>query len=386
LAALEASPATAGRLGLRHATIVGAVLLLGLILRFAAYLVFIEGAEPRNYLEDLCIWSCEWYSSIVEGGYDASPRANGFAIRANWAYFPLFPGSVWLLKTLTGLPVQVAGFVLANLYAAAAAVASRPLFGDDTRAWWLFVVTLLIGPFSFLFSTLYSESLFILLTILALVALRRGDYLAAGVVGALLSATRPTGCLIVFAILAQVFLDHQRDGGTIRTFPARVLRDVNVMLAFLVAPLGLFVYMTYLYFHVGDAIAFAHIQIGWGRDLGSPVTTLIEALQRPLRFDFKSLAFFAWACAAIVGILLSLLLIVRGRIAAGVFCALCIIVSLATGVGSMVRFLAGLAPLGILVVELAARWRPSLYLTVLLAVILDIALTVGRFNGSEFVM
>src|SRR5690606_18536658 len=110
----------------------------------------------------------------------------------------------WAFSSLTGLPVLPSGFVLSNAFIFAAALCARPLFGAQATAYWLFVVGLLMGPFSFLFSMLYSESLFILLTVLGLVALQRSHYLAAAVAGALLSATRPTGVLFVFAILVQM--------------------------------------------------------------------------------------------------------------------------------------------------------------------------------------
>jgi hypothetical protein len=299
---------------------------------------------------------------------------------------PTSPATVWLFKAVTGLPTLIAGFLLSNGFVAAAALLSRPLFGGNNRAYWLFVLTLLVGPFSFFFSTLYSESLFILLTVAVLVALQRSNYLAAGIAGALLSATRPTGVLIVFAILTQIFLDHRRAGGSFAAFPRRVIRDPEAMLALFVAPLGLFAYMAYLHLHVGDALAFARVQVGWGRELDNPIDTLLRVFAGELSVNYRSLVDYSWAFAALVGLALSVALVVRGRIAAGVFCALCITVSLATGITSMVRFVAGLVPLGMAVTELAAKWRVTLFITALLAIALGIVLTIGRLNGSMFAM
>lgn len=371
---------------LRRLLIVIAIAFAGMALRYAVYLFAYRDAEVGRYLETLCIWSCEWYSSIAERGYDLSPRTNGYSVRANWAYFPLFPLGLSAVKAVSGLPLLVAGFLLSNAYVVAAAMAVRPLFGDASRAYWLFVVTLLAGPFTFLFSTLYSEGLFILLTIVVLVALRRGNYLAAGVWGALLSATRPTGVLIVFAILAQVVIDHRRNGGSWRALPPRIITDPKVMLAFVVAPLGLFAYMAYLYMHVGDALAFSHIQSGWGRALDSPFTHLGDVFDRELTVDYHTMVQYSWAWAAITGLILSVVLVLQRRAAAGLFCALCITVSLVTGIGSMMRFIAGLAPLGIAVASIAGRWRATTVLLALLAIASGLALTLGRLNGSMLVM
>lgn len=365
---------------------VAAILLAGLLLRYAVYLQ--SGGLPGfgNYLHSLCIWSCEWYGSIATSGYDDRLGLHDMPDRANWAYFPLYPLLVSVASGLTGLPVLHSGFVLSNAYVLAAALFARPLFGTQATAYWLFVVGLLMGPFTFLFSMLYSESLFILLTVLGLVALQRSQYLAAAVAGALLSATRPTGVLFVFAILVQMLVDHRRAGGSWRSFPKRVLGDINLLLPLFLAPIGLFVYMAYLHLHVGDALAFAHIQRSWGRALGDPFSALASVIGGTFTLDYGVMIRHVWAWAAVIGLLLSGALALRGRPAAAVFCTLCLLVSLATGVGSMVRFVAGLAPLGIVLAELLGRWRPLALASGGAAILAGWAMTLGRLNQSMVAM
>lgn len=380
-------PRTGSRfLGLWPAAAVAALLAAGLLLRYGVFLH--SGGAPGfgNYLDSLCIWSCDWYSSIATGGYDPALGLHDLPDRANWAYFPLYPLSVWLLSTVTGLPVLASGFLLSNAYVFAAGLLSRPLFGSQAAAYWLFVTALLMGPFSFLFSMLYSESLFILLTIVALVALKRSDYLGAAVVAALLSATRPTGVFFVFAILTQMLVDHRRQGGSWLGFPARLLGDVNLLLPLFLAPLGLFAYMTYLHVHVGDALAFAHIQRSWGRALDNPIATLGGAIGSAFTLDYDVMIRHVWAWAAMVGLALSGALFLRGKPAAAVFCSLCLLVSLATGIGSMVRFVAGLAPLGMVAAELCGRWKPLAVAAGALAVLAGLAMTLGRLNQSIVAM
>ena len=147
-----------------------------------------------------------------------------------------------------------------------------------------------------------------------------------------------------------------------------------------------FAYMAYLYVHVGDALAFSHIQSGWGRSLDSPFTHLGDVFDRELTVDYHTMVHYSWAWAAIIGLGLSVVLVLQRRAAAGLFCALCVIVSLVTGIGSMVRFVAGLAPLGIAVADLAGRWRTTTILVGLLAVGAGLVLTLGRLNGSILVM
>ena len=370
-------------LRLRPVAILTAILIAGVLLRYAVFLQVGGAPGFGNYLDSVCVWDCHWYDSIITGGYDPVPGLHGRPSDANWAFFPLYPTLVWALKTLTGLPVLVIGFVFSNALVLAAALASRPLFAQAQGAWWLFATTLLAGPFSFLFSTLYSESLFILLTILGLVALQRSSYLAAAAACALLSATRPTGVLFVFAIFAQMLVDHLRVGGSWRSFPARVLGDVKLVLPLFLAPLGLFVYMAFLYVQTGDALAFAHVQRSWGRGLANPFSTLAEVFGSALTIDYFALILHSWAWAAIIGLALSGALFLRGKPAAGLFCLLCIMVSLSTGVGSMVRFVVGLVPLGMVAAELLS---PARLLVIPLALLIGPVLYVGWMNKSFFMM
>ena len=69
-----------------------------------------------------------------------------------------------------------------------------------------------------------------------------------------------------------------------------------------------------------------------------------------------------------------------------VFCALCIIASLSSGIGSMVRFVAGLAPLGMILCELLAVKHWKLVMTLVLALLADAVVTTGWFNKSMFLM
>jgi hypothetical protein len=362
---------------------------LGLALVGIAYRYVIQaivfGGNLGSFVSGHCVFDCEFYASIIDGGYHRSIGEFGQPGRANWAFFPLYPVLAWPLVKLAGLTPALAGFILSNLLTIAAATLSRPLFAK-AKSYWLFVATLMLGPFSVLFSSLYTESLFILLTILALRSLQRGSYLAAGGWIALLSATRITGVLMVFGLLAQLIADHHRQGGTWRTLPRRVLGDGNLLLAFLVAPLGLFTYMAFLYDLTGDALAFSHIQRSWGRDFDLPFAAVLDAFALGWSFDYYGLLQQSWAIAAISGLALSAVLLRRKRYAEAIFCALCILASLSSGVVSMVRFVAGLAPLGMVLCELLGR-RPWLGpLTIMLALLADAVVTIGWFNKSMFLM
>jgi len=343
------------------------------------------GTDFTGYVHALCVWDCGWYRTIAEGGYDLAPGIRLRPGAANWAFFPLSPSLAALVSHLTGLPAEVAGFIVSNVAAVIAALAARPLF-SNARAYWLFAVGLLIGPFSFLFSSLHAEALFILMTTLALLALNRSRFALAGLATALLSATRVTGVLMVFAMLARAIEDHRREGGRWHQLPRALAGNPSLLLGLALAPAGLFAYMAWLRFEVGDGLAFAHIQRAWGRELGNPLTSLSLLFDLDWPLTPAGMVLASWTVAALVGLVLCVVLLAQRRAPAALFCALCILVSLSAGQTSFVRFVAGLAPLGWALSELLSRWTPTWLLAFPLAIILDVVLTIGWMNSSLFVM
>lgn len=338
-----------------------------------------------GFVEAHCVWDCDWYSSIIRDGYHLEVGTPEQPERANWAFFPLYPLLAGALVHGLGLTPPLAGFVLSNLLTIATAILARPLLGSE-RAYWFFVATLMIGPFSVLFSSLYTESLFILLTLLSMLALQRGKYLTAGGWIALLSATRVTGVLMVFGLVAQMVVDHRKAGKRWRDLPTRALRDTDLTLAIALAPLGLFAYMAFLWLHMGDALAFSHIQRGWGREMEGPLSAVANVFAGGWAMKYYTLLQWSWVLVGLAGLVLSALLAIRGRLAEAIFCTLSILASLSSGVGSMVRFVAGLLPLGMMASELLTRWRWLAWVALLVAILLDAVVTLGWFNRSMFVM
>jgi hypothetical protein len=326
-------------------------LLAGVLLRYAAYASLHPGGSPQGFADAMCVWDCYWYGEVAQHGYQAYPEVLNFGGPggiANWAFFPLYPLLLAAAGKLLPLDPAALGAIVSPLLTLGAAYAAWPLFEGNRRGYFLFAALLLAGPFSFYFATAYSESLFLLLTVLAFVALRDGNYGSAGLAGALLSATRTVGVLFAFALLVVAILELQRQ------FLRQVPRRPDIVLGLLLVPFGLFAFMAWLYFVTGDALAFLHIQRGWDRTFVSPAEALWDALTSPdgqLR-DAPVLAF-----AGIAGLALCGVLVWRREFAAAMFCTLCLMLALTNGVESMLRFVAALAPLGIVLCQLLARHR-----------------------------
>lgn len=381
----EARHHLAGAVPYRRIAVLLFLALAGIALRFAVFAWIKGGTDPTGYVQALCVWDCGWYRTIAEGGYDLAPGVRLRPGAANWAFFPLSPALAALFGRVTGLSAEWAGFIVSNTAAILAALAARPLFAS-ARAYWLFATGLLIGPFSFLFSSLHTEALFILLTTLALLALDRSRYVLAGLFAALLSATRITGVLMVFALLTRAVEQHLTAGGRWRDLPLALLGNPRLVLGVMLAPAGLFVYIAYLSYLTGDGFAFAHIQRAWGRELVSPLDTISALLTLTWPLTPAAMVTASWTVAALVGAAACLLLVVQRRLPAAIFCLLCVLVSLSAGPTSLVRFVAGLAPIGWAISDLVSRWRPAWLLAFPIVIILDIVLTIGWMNSSLFVM
>ncbi len=207
------------------------------------------------YLSIWYQWDANWYMSIVSDGYQWVQGD-----QSNVAFFPLYPLTVRCLGWALGGRYLIAGLALSTAYLFGGLAFMYRLvrddFGDDIagRAVWL----LAIFPTAVFFTTLYTESLFLMTSVATFYYARRGRWAMAGVWGLMASLTRITGLLLVLP-LAWEFLS-QRD------FSIRKVRPAILWIS--MVPGGVLLYMAYLYLGFGRPLAFAETQVaGWGHEL-----------------------------------------------------------------------------------------------------------------------
>ena len=110
------------------------------------------------------------------------------------------------------------------------------------------------GPYSFYFGSVYTEAMFVLFIALFFYAAAKKKYLWAGLAAAFASATRIVGCLLVFALIVEMYLDLTADGGKlitlakIKSFIVQMLKLPEHIFAVMLCPFGAFCYMTFLRF------------------------------------------------------------------------------------------------------------------------------------------
>lgn len=292
------------------------------------------------------------------------------------------------MSQITGLSVLVAGSVLTMLLTVWAAILSWPLFERNFRAYFLFCFFLFLGPFSYYFTTLYTEALFILLTAAGFVLLRQRDYVTAGLTGALLSATRATGLLFMAAIVLAALQHHLRDGGTPRGFLASLWKRTDLLLAVALVPVGISLFAVFLWFHSGDALAFQHIQRAWGRAFANPFWNLWLTLELQFKTgNFHTISTdLAFGLAALFGMAMAVAMAVKGRWDWAIFSLFGVLLPLSTNAYSMLRFVVGLAPVLIMAALLASQSKTLFYLLLPVLLILDVFLLPTWMSRSYYLM
>ena len=210
----------------------------------------------------------------------------------------------------------------------------------------LFSAYLLAGPFSIYFATFMTEPMFILLTVGALVALRRHRYIEAGIWAALTSATRIVGAFLALALLVQAITDFFAAGGRWRGLVRHLFKRPDILLGIALAPLGLFVYMAFLNFWIGDALAFIHVQRAWQRPQGDPLEFIWSGLTSwPQHGEWIPTSPQELAAATIIAFALMVVLAFRRQWAELSFCFVALSTPLFAGLASMLRFISATAPL-----------------------------------------
>ncbi|MEO8584924.1 MAG: hypothetical protein ABI584_02065 [Acidobacteriota bacterium] len=317
------------------------------------------------------VWDSGWYLDVAEFGYSAAGRSDPAILhQANYAFFPLYPLAMRALGPLVGGPFN-AGLVVSNLSLVGACLLLRRLVSLDhdsataDRA----VRYLILFPTAFVLSGVFSESLFLTLTLAAFLAVRRDRLLLAGAAGYLAALTRPVGVLLVLP-LALTYVQGRRT--------ARLPLSPRALWLGLV-PLGLGTFAAYNLALTGNALAFTRIQATWGRTLRSPLAVLAEGLRAT---DVTTL-FSAWITVTV----LALLIVCARRVGLSylVLALLFILVPLSTSLDSMPRFLLAVFPVPILIAGFGTRRSTDEILTAGLA-LLQGFLMVFWANGFKLVV
>ncbi|MBU1015266.1 hypothetical protein KKI17_02410 [Patescibacteria group bacterium] len=199
-------------------------------------------------------WDSFWYLDIAENGYSYKGQGE----LSNIVFFPLYP---FLMKTLSfamGGNLVLAGWVISALSLFLALLYLFRLIREFHPQIdpYLPVLLLLIFPTAFFLNAVYTESLFLFLSIASLYYVFKGKYGMAGVFGALAALTRVTGILLIVPFAWEYYKRHGLSARTL--FQRRTL-------ALAAIPTATLSFFLFHWFRFGDPFLFLRVEKTWGR-------------------------------------------------------------------------------------------------------------------------
>ncbi len=201
---------------------------------------------PTTSWEIFSHWDGEWYNKIVAEGYEYAKDGQQHSI----AFFPLFPLITYAVCLLFGYPSTVAGPLVNNLAFLGALIILydwvESSHGKSAASWTIAILAWC--PYSLFGTVNYTEGLFLLCSTAALRSFDKHHYGSAALWGAMTTATRPPGIVLVAAFLLVAW------------------REKRAIIAYVTCTLatgGLFSFIIFNSTRFGDPLAFKNAQQGW---------------------------------------------------------------------------------------------------------------------------
>lgn len=283
-----------------------------------------------------------------DGAYYLLIAAKGYTVNAG--FFPLFPLSINLVSSIfqNTLPFTSTQYFLSIFLVSVFFLTSLIVFlklikldYKENIAIWS-IIFLLIFPTSFFYGAIYSESLFLLLSLLSFYFARKKMWFLAGIFGGLLSATRIVGIAIFPALLYEYFKNEKN-------------KSIVKLLSIFLTPLGLIAYIFYNFQKWGNSFYFIQAQGNFANNRS--VESVVLPAQTVVRY-FKILisvnpgiyewwvAFFELSSFIFAVSLLVVAWKKRIRVSYLIFGALCFIIPASSGTFSgLPRYILTIFPL-----------------------------------------
>lgn len=226
-----------------------------------------------------CRWDSTWYLKIADAGYTSADPARS-------AFFPLYPALIGIVSAPLGGALLPAGLLISWVCALGfltllhrTVAAAR----DAATATTVVRVAAFVPPAVFL-SAVYTEALFLVLSLGALVAARRGHWVWAGTFAAFAASCRSIGVLLMIPLAVEYLWGRRslavaEGRGELPVVGRRWWRPRNPLrldvLWIGLVPLGVLVYAIYLGVATGDPMGVVRAQGDWERTFLTPVGGLV---------------------------------------------------------------------------------------------------------------
>lgn len=236
----------------------------------------------RAFADKLKPWDAQHYVDIVEQGYVAEGDASLFIV-----FFPLYPMICRTITFMTGFSAYGVATAVSNAALLGCGAAMYRLAEDDggaalgRRA----MLLLMFNPMTYFFSITYSESVFLLVTLLSVLSARRGRFAAAVALGALASSARLLGMATAVPLFWEMLrawrAAHPEAKG------ADLIKGAALCaLKVLPVSLGFLAYLSINWHLFGNPTQFMIFQREhWYQSFGTLANTLQYSLRNAIRYD-----------------------------------------------------------------------------------------------------
>ncbi len=327
-----------------------------------------------------------WVWANFDGRHFLSIVTEGYK-QTNFAYFPLYP----LLISLTGYIFPISHlllgiFISVVFYFSAMLVIFKIIRLDyEQKVANLSLLLLSFFPLSFFYHSVYTDSVFLFLTVSSFYFARKGKWWLSGLLCGLAMTTRLSGIALLPALLVEWYLQNKNLGAA-----KLKLRFLQTGLPVLVLGcLGIFSYLLYLQVYFGDLLLFQKSMIAWKQN---EFVFPLQVVWRYVKIFFSvspSLLVFWIAILEFITLVIysatALYVLIRVRVSYGVFMLL--LLSLVTFTGTFAgtpRYALHLFPLFLGLAVILFRRKTLRYLTYFLFLFLGLILT-ALFTRGYFV-
>ena len=215
----------------------------------------------KKDLSVLELYDAEHYINIAKLGYN-EPLL--------YAFFPLYPLLIKVVSII--IPsYRISGALISNICSFLSILVLNELTKSKENSW--YILCFIFSPILAFTSIVYTESLFMLLTILGYYLYKKDKYILSAIVIGLSILTRNSGIILWGAIgidmLYRLFVQKDQN-----------IKFKNIVIFGIISLLIGMIYPIYLYIETGDLLKFASIQTEyWNREYG----TIFDGLTKDIK-------------------------------------------------------------------------------------------------------
>lgn len=361
---------------------IGWRLLLFVLLAIGIYFVPLQnnflGGGLGSYMQNPYFWAWsnfdgEHYLAIAYEGYRP----------LTYFYFPVFPLIIKFVGNFLGgsfISYATSGLIISNILFLIGLIGIYKLLKIDNKQSLLktTLFLLFLFPTSFYFGSVYTESLFLALSVWSFYFARKKRWIFAGLLGAILTATRVTGLALIPALLVEAYLQYKSEGKK---------EIVQKLLGLLTIPLGICIYTYFLKITTGDPLEFVHNVAIFGQQRQSTLVLLPQVFYRyffkvfpNINYDYFPVVFstFLEIVTAIIFLALVLLGFIKQRLSYATYSLFAYLIPTFSGsFSSFPRYVLLIFPSFILTAEFIQKLKPKVRLSLytLMGITLIIALS-----------